>query len=278
MNLRSGTRKCMNNLSKFPERRCLLALLLLLLHAQSHAADLTPRIPAKDQKSGREFMSADTRREQDDLSINPGMLWVESGSKLWIDPPGTSTKSCANCHGEPSTLEGIATRYPLYDTRLKRILNLEARIQNCRAEHQGAPAPKYESEELLALTTLVAFQSRGLPMSVAIDGPAKLTFQAGRALYDQRQGQLNLSCGQCHEDNWGKQMRSDPLSQGQSNGYPIYRLEWQTLGSLHRRIRSCFFGVRAEPYPAGSPEFLALELFLAWRASGLPIETPAVRR
>ena len=36
--------------------------------------------------------------------------------------------------------------------------------------------------------------------------------------------------------------------------------------------------VRAEPPPHGSDDHLALELYLAWRANGLAIETPAIRR
>ena len=167
---------------------------------------------------------------------------------------------------------------PLYDAKLQRLLNLEGRIQHCRAERQKAAPLAYESQELLALTALVAHQSRGVPMSVRVDGPARPFFEAGRALYYQRQGQLDLSCAQCHEDNWGKRLRAERISQGHANGFPIYRLEWQTLGSLHRRLRACFQGVRAEPFVSGAPELLALELYLAWRAQGLPIETPAVRR
>ena len=178
----------------------------------------------------------------------------------------------------PSALKGAAARYPLYDARLGRLLNLEARIQQCRAERQQATPLAYESQELLALTALVAHQSRGLPMSVAIDGPARPFLDAGRALYHQRQGQLDLACAQCHDQSWGKRLRVERISQGHATGFPIYRLEWQTLGSLHRRLRACFQGVRAEPYPSGAPELVALELYLGWRAQGLPIETPAVRR
>lgn len=73
-------------------------------------------------------------------------------------------------------------------------------------------------------------------------------------------------------------MRGDRLSEGQSVGYPIYRLDWQTQGSLHRRIETCFEGVRSETPPLGTSIYLALELYLAHRARGLPVETPAVRR
>ena len=31
---------------------------------------------------------------------------------------------------------------------------------------------------------------------------------------------------------------------------PEYRLEWQAMGSLDRRIRNCMVGVRAEPFAA----------------------------
>ena len=48
----------------------------------------------------------------------------------------------------------------------------------------------------------------------------------------QREGQLNLSCANCHDDNWDKRLAGSPIPQAHPTGYPIYRLEWQTLGSL----------------------------------------------
>lgn len=277
------SKTCLRHGGRDPVHAWLLILSLLAAARSAFPipalAQEPPRaIAPSDLRSGKEFVAPETRAQQDDLTINPGMLWVEQGEKLWRAPAGPEGKSCGSCHGEPSTLEGAATRYPLYDARLGRLVNLEARIQHCRAERQRAPPLAYETQELLALTTLVAHQSRGLPINVAIDGPARPFFDTGRALYHQRQGQLDLACAQCHDQSWGKRLRAERISQGHATGFPIYRLEWQTLGSLHRRLRACFQGVRAEPYPSGAPELVALELYLAWRARGLPIETPAVRR
>ena len=73
------------------------------------------------------------------------------------------------------------------------------------------------------------------------------------------------------------------IPQGHATGYPIYRLEWQGLGSQQRRLRGCVVGVvgvRAEPFAADAPdapEWLALEAWLAERAAGMAVETPAVR-
>ena len=100
---------------------------------------------------------------------------------------------------------------------------------------------------------------------------------AGRELFDRRQGQLNLSCSQCHDDNWGRRLAGAVIPQGHPTGYPVYRLEWQSLGSLQRRLRNCMFGMRAEPYAYGAPEQVELELYLMWRARGLATDAPAVR-
>ena len=238
-----------------------------------------PGIPWAKQKSGLEFQSKSNRERQLDLATNPGMLWVDQGAALWSKAEGSAGKSCQDCHGEPEKNEGrrrALSRLGL--PRRRRLHNLDTRVQECRTERQGAAPLQPESEPLLALTTLIAHQSLGMAVAPAIDGPARASFERGRTLYNERVGQLNLSCAQCHEQNWGRRLRSEVVSQGHGNGYPIYRLEWQKLGSLHRRLRSCYLSVRSEPPDHGTPDHLALELYLAWRAKGLKVETPAVRR
>jgi sulfur-oxidizing protein SoxA len=129
----------------------------------------------------------------------------------------------------------------------------------------------------LALTAYVARQSRGMPIAVAIDQRTQPFLDAGRATFERRQGQLNLACSQCHDANWGRQLAGNVIPQAHPTGYPLYRLEWQGLGSLQRRLRNCLIGIRAEPFDYGAPELVDLELFLMWRARGMPVETPAVR-
>jgi sulfur-oxidizing protein SoxA len=237
------------------------------------------RIPPGDLRSGISFASREIRAMQEDDFTNPGMLWVEKGAKLWSEGAGGAARSCASCHGDAqSSMKGVATRYPLVDRGTGQLLNLEGRILQCRSERQGAPPLRYESDELLALTAFVAHQSRGLPVAVSIDGAARPHFEAGRDFFHRRVGQVNLACAQCHDANWGKVLLAETISQGHPNAYPIYRAQWQTAGSLERRLRACLSGVRAEMLPYGAPAYRDLELFLAWRAQGLPIETPGVRR
>jgi sulfur-oxidizing protein SoxA len=174
-------------------------------------------------------------------------------------------------------MEGVAARYPAFDKALGRPVTLDQRINLCRADHQQAAPLPYESRNLLAVSAFIAHQSRGVPITAGDDPQLKPFVAAGRDLFMRREGQLNLACTNCHDDNFDRHLAGAPITQAQPTGYPLYRLEWQTLGSLERRLRSCMTGVRAQAYDYGSPELVDLELYLMSRARGLPMETPAVR-
>ena len=231
------------------------------------------------RRSGYTYLSEDTRRLQDDDFANPGMLWVAEGERLWNRGFGPSGRSCHGCHGEAGTsMRTVATRYPAYSPAVGQVINLEQQINRCRLVHLKIAALPYESEGLLALTAYIAHQARGLAMNVAIDGTAADSFARGRAFFYQRRGQLNMSCANCHEQHADARLRGEVISQGQVNGFPIYRELWQTMGSIHRMFVWCNQAVRAEPYALGSQAYVDLELFERWRGRGLLIEAPAVRR
>lgn len=256
-----------------------IAACLLLCFSDFGGASAQQRaIPLDQLQSGREFQSQDVRSLQADDFANPGMLWVEKGAKLWQEAAGADKQSCSGCHGDAAvSMKGAATRYPLID-RAAGLLNLEGRMQQCRVDRQKAAPLRYGSDALLSLSAYLHHQSRGLPVKVSIEGEAKKHFEAGRAFYYERRGQMNLSCAHCHEANQGRTLFAEKISQGHPVAYPIYRLEWQSAGTLQRRMRSCLTGVRAELLPYGAQPYLDLELFLAWRAEGLVLEAPGVRR
>ena len=231
---------------------------MLLVLGPATAAE----IPLSERRSGYEFMSRETRAMQDDEITGPAVLTLLDGEALW------GKLGCQGCHQDAATsMKGVAARYPaMVDGRLT---TLEQQVRH------KAPQLGYESRDLLALTAYVARQSRG--MAITVDEGSKPHIDAGRAFFHQRQGQLNLACAQCHDDNWGKKLAGTPIPQAHPTGYPLYRLEWQGVGSLTRRLRNCLTGMRAELYPPGAPELVELELYLMWRARGMKMEAPAVR-
>jgi L-cysteine S-thiosulfotransferase len=250
----------------------------LLIAAGIAVRTLAAEIPTAELRSGYSFMGHDLKAMQDEDTVNPGMLGVLDGEALWNKKTGAVGKACADCHHDATqSMKGVAARYPAYDKALARPVNLEQRINLCRVRHQETDPLPYEKHDLLALTAFVADQSRGMP--IAPDSSAELEpfVTKGHDFFFKRQGQLNLACTNCHNDNWDKHLAGSAVTQGIPTGYPIYRLEWQSLGSLQRRLRNCITGMRAQNFNFGAPELVELELYLMARARGMPIETPAVR-
>lgn len=238
----------------------------------------TPVPVADSRRSGFDFMGAQVQAMQRDDSANPAMLSVQDGQALWSTAPASGGKSCAGCHAAAeSSMRGVAARYPAWDAPQSRPVNLGTRINLCRERHQQLSALAPDNQQLLSLEAYVAHQSRGMPIAPDADPRLQPFRERGAQLFARRMGQLDLSCAQCHDQLAGGKLGGSVIPQGHATGYPLYRLEWQALGSLQRRLRGCMTGVRAEPFAAGSLEFVELELHLASRAMGMLLETPAVR-
>jgi sulfur-oxidizing protein SoxA len=234
--------------------------------------------PGDGRRSGFAYMGASTQAMQLDDTLNPGMLWVLDGEQLWNRRVGAAGRSCATCHGDARvSMRAVAARYPDFDSALQRPVDLRQRIGVCRRRQEPGLPPPGEEQAQLSLEAYIGLQSRGLPLAPPQDLRLQTYRERGRAFFEQRIGQLGLSCADCHDQQAGRRLGGSPIPQGHATGYPIYRLEWQGLGSLQRRLRACMSGVRAEPLAWGSPEMVELELYLAWRARGMSVETPAVR-
>ncbi|WP_424975499.1 sulfur oxidation c-type cytochrome SoxA [Dinoroseobacter sp. S124A] len=227
--------------------------------------------------SGWVFRSTETQSLQMDDFDNPGMIWVDQAAEVWDTADGSEGKSCASCHEAPENMAGVRAVYPKWNEAAGEVRTMEMQINDCRENRMGAEKWGYASGDMVNMTALISSVSRGMPVNVAIDGPAQSTWEKGKEIYYTRYGQLELACSNCHEDNYGNMIRADHLSQGQINGFPVYRLKNAKLNAAHSRFRGCVRDTRAETFPVGSPEFVALELYVASRGNGLTVEGPSVR-
>jgi len=167
-----------------------------------------------------------------------------------------------------------------YARRPIRVLGVDPGLTRCGVGVvEGAPGRALTMIRVGVIRTAADqdIATRLLAIETGADPQLEPFVAKGRELFMRRQGQLNLGCANCHDDNWDKRLAGSAITQGHPTGYPLYRLEWQSLGSLQRRLRSCISGVRAQGYDYGAPELVELELYLMTRARGMPIETPAVR-
>ena len=227
--------------------------------------------------SGWEYRSPETQAFQMDDFENPGMIFVENARAAFSAPLGNTDQSCSGCHESPEALAGVKPVYPKWDAEAGEVQTIEMQINECITERAGAEAWGYTSQPMTEMSALMSSVSRGMPVNVAIDGEAAEMWQQGKDIYYTRYGQLELACANCHEDNYGNMIRADHLSQGQINGFPTYRLKNAKLNTIHDRFRGCVRDTRAETFAVGSPEFVALELYVASRGNGLSVEGPSVR-
>ena len=225
--------------------------------------------------SGWRFRSSETQALQTDDFDNPAMIFVDQGIDLWEKVDGTEGKSCSSCHEDVEEFAGLRAKLPRVEDGT--LVTMENLVNECRTERMGAEEWKWSKGNMTAMTALISLQSRGMPIDVEIDGDAAPFWEKGKELYYTRVGQLDMSCSNCHEDNYGTMIRADHLSQGQINGFPTYRLKNAKLNSVHGRFKGCMKNIRATPYKEGSDEFKALELYLASRGQGLAVESPSVR-
>jgi sulfur-oxidizing protein SoxA len=228
--------------------------------------------------SGWIFRKDETQAAQSDDFDNPGMIFVDIAQDTWDTVEGTEGKSCASCHGDVSeSMAGVKAVYPKWNATDGELRSIDMQINDCRVKRMGAEPWKLTKGNMTAMNALITLQSRGMPVDVAMDGPVREMWERGKEMYYTRTGQLEMSCASCHEDHYDDHIRADHLSQGQINGFPVYRLKNAKLNSVHARFKGCVRDTRAQTYKPGSDDFLALELYVASRGNGLSVEGPSIR-
>lgn len=153
-------------------------------------------------------------------------------------------------------------------------------VQICRADRRGESAATPGDETAMALAAALVAAAHGRPITPDPAAGMQPWSDQGQRLWHQRMGQLNLACAHCHDDAAGLRLGGTRIPQGHDSGYPLYRMEWQGMGSLERRIRGCLTGVRAEPFATQGPDakaLKALEVYMRRRSAGLLIEAGALR-
>ena len=242
------------------------------------ALALSQPLHAQTRLSGNQFLTPQLQVMQQDADVNPITLWIEKGQILWRD-------SCERCHQSTDNLRTSAAQHPRLVTHNKssHLVNLEDQINACRV--RAGQTPKgLEDDDTLALSALLHRIAQGL--SIQVQAPAEESgmqrwqddLLQGAQLYSTRMGRLNLACVHCHDDKVGASLRAEVVSPGHPTGFPIYRLNWQNMGSLDRRLRACYSGVQATLPAPGSASLRQLELYLKVRANGMPLDGPSIRR
>lgn len=235
-------------------------------------------IPPDDYVLGAFMFNADARRHYEDImSFPPFEVDIDRGKRLW-ETPLRDGRTYADCLPDGGRM--IAGTYPRYDEAEGRLVTFEMLINRCRA---GSGEPEYRYDDMQTMGVLTAYArtlSDGMRMAIRVDSPGALArYEAGKALFYRRIGQMNFSCANCHVDNAGRVMRMETISPvvGQAPHFPVFR-GGEALYTIHARFTRCMEQVRAQPFPMGSDAFKDLEYFHAYLSNGLPLKASVYRR
>ena len=246
------------------------AILLALLGAALAAGTVWAQAPGKTAADG----IAEYRRMLEDG--NPAELFEAKGELLWKQKRGPKNASLEQCDlGKgPGIVKGAFVELPRWFADTKKVQDLETRLVTCMetlqgfnaAEIAGTPFGRGEQNNVTALATWVASESRGLRFSLP-QGHAeeKKSYEIGKRVFFFRGGPMDFSCASCHAEA-GKRIRMQDLPDLTTNpgdgvgfaAWPAYRVSNGQMWSMQLRLNDCYRQQRF-PYPGfGSDATIAL--------------------
>ena len=218
-------------------------------------------------------------REQYDqiMEFPPFVGDIEQGRKIW-ETPFRNGKTFSDCFANGG--RNVVGNYPYYEEKLDRVLTFENALNGClrqNAEPEMAYGKRYPMGVLSAYARTLSDSMR---IDVKVDTPGALAkYQAGRALFYRRIGQLNAACAGCHIHNAGNIMRMEIISPalGQATHWPIFR-GGEELMTFQGRFKRCMEQMRATPFGFDSEEWNNLEFYLSYLSNGLPLKSSVFRK
>ena len=220
-----------------------------------------------------------------DPTNNPAVLRAEGAEALWA-AAGPAGKACADCHagGPARAMQGVATRYPQYVAKHRRVMSIEDLLTVHAPETTGRPMLA-QSAENLDMTMLIKMASNGLPVAVDLTRPENhAAFERGRVSFFKRVGQRNHACADCHTTGSGR--GADKFLGGRLLGnaetgltrhFPTWRTSQGDVWDLRRRMQWCMTPLGMNMLAADAVEYAELELYLTSFDKGKPLSVPGIR-
>ena len=197
---------------------------------------------------------------------------IDAGKELY-----EKTKGIKKCFPDPA----IKGEYPKF-VKGKGVVTLSVAINDCLKANGQKPwkVTKGKMTQLQAYFA-AASKEKGKRVHIVINSKeAAEAYERGKKEYYAQRGYLQLSCANCHVQGAGKRVRNEYLSPlfGHTTHFPVYRLKWQGLGTLERRIKGCEKNQGETPHKPGSKWQNEMIYFMSYMSNGLPVDGPDIRK
>jgi sulfur-oxidizing protein SoxA len=202
---------------------------------------------------------------------------IDAGAALY-EKKFANGNSLAICFPDPT----IAGDYPMFDESTKSVVSLTQAINDCVTSN-GEKKWNEKKGDMASVQGFFANKTKEAEKKVNIkieSAEAAAAYERGKEFYYTQRGYLNLSCATCHVQGAGQRVRNESLSQllGHTTHFPVYRLKWQGLGTLERRMEGCVKDQGQNPPKPSSKTMKELLYFMAYMSNGMAVDGPDVRK
>jgi len=235
-------------------------------------------IKEKDFALGSYAFNSRGKSQYDDIKeMPPYEDAIDAGEALY-NKKFANGKSFKTCFPKAD----IAGNYPYYDEKKSTVVTITSAINACLVAN-GEKKWKEKKGKIAHLEAYLSFQSQeaGKKMEIKIDSQAAAdAYERGKKEYYAQRGYLKLSCATCHVQGAGQRVRAEYMSPllGQVTHFPVFRLKWNGLGTLERRMNGCNKDQGENPHKTNSKWMKELLYFMAYMSNGMAIDGPDIRK
>eukprot|EP00824_Muranothrix_gubernata_P013165 TRINITY_DN27565_c0_g1_i2.p1 TRINITY_DN27565_c0_g1~~TRINITY_DN27565_c0_g1_i2.p1 ORF type:complete len:284 (+),score=6.22 TRINITY_DN27565_c0_g1_i2:77-853(+) len=202
---------------------------------------------------------------------------IDRGAELY-EKKFANGNSFAICFPDPA----IGGDYPMFDDAKQEVVSLSSAINECLTSN-GEKKWGMKKGKMADLEAFIANSTKEAEKKVNIkieSAEAQAAYERGKEYYYSQRGYLKLSCATCHVQGAAQRVRNESLSQllGHTTHFPVYRLKWQGLGTLERRMEGCVKDQGQNPPKPNSKEMKELLYFMAYMSNGMQVDGPDIRK
>ena len=235
---------------------------------------------------GEQFAMSDADRAMyaEMLENNPADIMVESGSELLEEYCGGDEGLAKFLKVSEDDLPAYMAGFPRYLEDFKMVVGIDQVLQALMHKNGHKPF-KLKSANMFDMSAYAKSIANDEPINIDVNANKhmKEAYALGKKTYNQKRGGRGLACLSCHSsDIIGSVLRTQPLpdlgAQNAGGTWPAYRMTKSSLRTLQRRFQGCMNNALLKVIPIGSPEMVALEVYITDKAKGTPIAIPGLKR
>ena len=237
--------------------------------------------------AGEQFAMSDKDRAmyQELLEANPADINVAAGEELLSYMGGDAGLAKFLGVSEDDLPQYIAG-FPRYVEKIGMVVGLDQVVQAMMAENGHKPLP-LKSANMFDIVAYVKSIANDEPINIDVNAnpQMKAAYALGKEVFETKRGGRGLSCLSCHSpDIIGSVLRTQPLPELGASGnaaaatWPAYRMTKSSLSTPQHRFQGCMKNALLAVIPLGSPEMVALEVYVTEKSKGAKIAIPGLKR